>query len=131
MVVLMHKLLIPILAATALASDLGSTRAEDVVQTKIFQAGELITVSSWLMEIGGRYLTTAAKYNWEAFGTSRTTRVSGLADDKLTTQPGDAFWYVDPASAALAKGPFGVGLMISKHLPHQDFPSVIKLYATP
>jgi hypothetical protein len=67
MVALMHKLLIPIIAATALASNPGSIQAEDVAQTKI----------------------------------------------------------------SLAKGPFGVGLMISKHLRHQDFPPVIRLYATP
>jgi hypothetical protein len=101
------------------------------VQTKIFKAGELITVSSWLMEVGGRYLTTAEKYNWEALGTSRTTQVSGLADDRPTTQAADAFWYVDPASAALARGPFGVGLIISNHLRHLDFPPVTRLYATP
>jgi hypothetical protein len=130
MVVLMHKLLIPIIAATTLASNPSSIQAEDVAQTKIFKAGELITVSSWLMEVGGRYLTSAGKSNWEALGTSRTTQVSGLADDKLTTQPADAFWYVDPASATLAKGPSGVGLMISNHLRHQDFPPVIRLYAT-
>ena len=88
MMALMHKLLIPIIAATALASNLGSIQAEDVVQSKLFQAGELITVWSWLMAVGGRYLTTAGKYNWEALGTSRTTPVSGLADDKLTTQGG-------------------------------------------
>jgi hypothetical protein len=131
MVALMHKLLISIIAATALAGNLGSTHAEDIVQTKIFKAGELITVSSWLMEVGGRYLTTAEKYNWEALGTSRTTQVSGLADDRPTTQAADAFWYVDPASAALARGPFGVGLIISNHLRHLDFPPVIRLYATP
>jgi hypothetical protein len=127
----MHKLLIPIIAVTALVSNPGSSHAEDVAQSKNFKAGELITVSSWLMEIGGRYLISEGKYNWGALGPSRTTQVSGLAGDKFTTQPADAFWYVDPAGAALAKGPFGVGFMISNHWRHQDFPLVIKLYATP
>jgi hypothetical protein len=127
----MRKLLISIVAAAALASNPCSSRADDVAQERASKTGELITVSSWLMDVGGRYLTTAGKYNWEAFSTSQRMQVSGLADVALTTDSADAFWHVDPASAALAKGPFGGGVVISNHLRHADFPRVIRLYATP
>jgi hypothetical protein len=130
-VVLMHKLLIPILAAAALAGNPCSSQADDAAQDKPSKTGELITVSSWLMEVGGRYLTSAGKDNWEAFSTSHRTQFSGLTDGALTTDSADAFWHVDPASAALAKGLFGGGLMISSHLRHANLPPVIRLYATP
>jgi hypothetical protein len=125
----MHKLLIPIVAAAALAGNPCSSHADDAAQDKPSKTGELMTVSSWLMEVGGRYLTNAGKDSREAFSTSHRTQVSGLADGALTTD--SAFWHVDPASAGLAKGLFAGGLMISNHLRHADFPPVIRLYATP
>jgi hypothetical protein len=59
----MHKLLIPIVAAASLASNPCSSQADDVAQAKLSKPRELLTVSSWLMEVGGRYLTSASKYN--------------------------------------------------------------------
>jgi hypothetical protein len=55
-VVLMHKLLIPIVAAASLASNPCSSQADDVAQAKLSKPRELITVSSWLMEVGGPLL---------------------------------------------------------------------------
>jgi hypothetical protein len=126
----MYKLLIPIVAAATLATNACASQAGDVAQAQSSKSSELITVSSWIMEIGGRYLTNLGKFNWELFSTDHSTQVPGLADDAFTTHSADAFWHVDPASAALAKGLFG-GLMMSNHLRHTDFPPVIRLYATP
>lgn len=122
----MYKLLIPIVAAAALANNACAGQADDIAAAQPSQSSELITVSSWLMEAGGRYLTNPGQDNWEAFSTSHSTQVSGLADEALTTHSADAFWHVDPASAALAKGLFG-SLMMSNHLRHADFPAVIRL----
>jgi hypothetical protein len=130
-VVFMRKLLIPIVAAATLTGNPCSSQPDDVAPAKLSKTGELITVSSWLMDIGGRYLTSAGRYNWEAFSTGQGPQVSGLADDVLATHSADAFWHADPASAALAKGLFGGGLRPSYHLRHADFPPVIRLYATP
>jgi len=126
----MYKLLIPIVAAAALASNACAGQAGDVAQAQPSKSSELVTVSSWLVEAGGRYLTNPGQYNWEAFSTSHSTQVSGLSDDTLTPHSADAFWHVDPASAALAKGLFG-SLMMSNHLRHAEFAAVIRLYATP
>jgi hypothetical protein len=127
----MHKLLIPLLAATALAGNPGSSQAGDAAHTKIFKAGELIAVSSWLVAAGVRYLNSADKYNREAFSISRATQVSGLTEEKLTTHSADACWYVEPASATLPEGCFRGGLMIGNRLRREDFPPIIRLYATP
>jgi len=126
----MHKLLIPIAAAAALASDLCLSQAGDLAQEKISKTGELVTVSSWLMEVGGRYLNSAGRHDGKVFSTGHPTQASALADDALTIHSADAFSHVDPASAAFAKRLFD-GFMIVNHLRHADFPPVTKFYATP
>lgn len=59
----MRKLLIPIVVAASLASNPCPSQADDIAQTKLSKPRELITVSSWLMEVAGRHLTSASNYN--------------------------------------------------------------------